>query len=243
MFCEQCGKEFDPKWKGNKFCSLDCSQEYMRQTRTTRQIQNCIVCGKPFLGETHRKSKYCSMDCRNADWHNAHAEHLSSTNKKPRTHSAAFITKQKARAQCKAQAKEYKQKQKLIKKLCKSLQKREAQLKMRVCEECGKEFRPTRNTQVCCSKACSNRRSNRQKDKRIYQNGQPDLSISLTRLYMRDMGVCALCGRHIDFDNDSNGAHYPSVDHIIPLSKGGEHSWDNVQLACRECNTKKSDKM
>jgi 5-methylcytosine-specific restriction endonuclease McrA len=115
-------------------------------------------------------------------------------------------------------------------------------LRTHICEECGKEFRPKRVGQICCCGGCSKKRSNKMKDTRIYQNGKPDLSISLTRLYMRDIGVCALCGKHIDFDCDSNSAHYPSIDHIIPLSKGGLHSWDNVQLACRECNTRKSNK-
>lgn len=240
MVCEQCGKEFDPRWKDNRFCSLECSQEYIRQTMTTRKMQNCIVCGKPFLGEAYRESKYCSRECYKADWHNAHKE------KKPRVRSAESIAKQKEReqrkAQEKAQAADRKKEQKEIKKLCAILRKREKQLQTCVCQECGREFHPTTSRQVCCSKRCQNKRTNRMKDKRIYQNGTPDCSISLTRLYMRDMGVCALCGRHIDFDGDSNGAHYPSIDHIVPLSKGGIHSWDNVQLACRECNTAKGNK-
>lgn len=73
--------------------------------------------------------------------------------------------------------------------------------------------------------------------------GAPDLSITLTKLYMRDQGVCQICGRHIDFDCDSNSDYYPSIDHIIPISKGGEHQWDNVQLACRVCNTLKGAKL
>ena len=37
------------------------------------------------------------------------------------------------------------------------------------------------------------------------------------------------------------GDNYPSVDHIKPISKGGTHTWDNIQLAHRYCNTIKSD--
>lgn len=32
------------------------------------------------------------------------------------------------------------------------------------------------------------------------------------------------------------------VDHLIPLSKGGEHSWNNVCLACATCNLTKNAK-
>jgi 5-methylcytosine-specific restriction endonuclease McrA len=33
-----------------------------------------------------------------------------------------------------------------------------------------------------------------------------------------------------------------TVDHVIPLSKGGENSTDNLALACFHCNRQKSDK-
>lgn len=37
------------------------------------------------------------------------------------------------------------------------------------------------------------------------------------------------------FDH-SDGPDYPTIDHVIPLSKGGSHTWDNVKVACGECN-------
>lgn len=33
--------------------------------------------------------------------------------------------------------------------------------------------------------------------------------------------------------------YYPTIDHIIPLSKGGLHSWNNIQLAHLSCNSSK----
>jgi 5-methylcytosine-specific restriction endonuclease McrA len=36
-------------------------------------------------------------------------------------------------------------------------------------------------------------------------------------------------------------ADMATVDHIVPLSKGGLHVEDNVQLACMACNASKSD--
>lgn len=52
--------------------------------------------------------------------------------------------------------------------------------------------------------------------------------VLLTAVYK----VCCKCG--------SKGR--PSVDHIVPLSMGGEHEWDNLQLLCKKCNTSKGNR-
>lgn len=69
-----------------------------------------------------------------------------------------------------------------------------------------------------------------------------DESISLHLLISRDNGICQICGKPVnsnDIENGRIGGNYPSLDHIIPLSKGGTHTWGNVQLAHLSCNAKK----
>lgn len=34
-----------------------------------------------------------------------------------------------------------------------------------------------------------------------------------------------------------------SIDHVIPRSRGGEHTWENVVAACRSCNVRKRDRL
>lgn len=48
----------------------------------------------------------------------------------------------------------------------------------------------------------------------------------------RDHATCYLCGKHCDPDD----IH---LDHVIPLSRGGEHSRANVKVACSTCNVRK----
>lgn len=56
--------------------------------------------------------------------------------------------------------------------------------------------------------------------------------------------VCAICGRPVDFSLKSPHPMSPTVDHIIPLAKGGHPSdLANLQLAHRCCNRQKSDKL
>lgn len=73
-----------------------------------------------------------------------------------------------------------------------------------------------------------------------------DPSISLNKLRVRDKDICQICGELVD-DKDFIGKHigkrYPTLDHIIPLSKGGTHSWRNIQLAHMGCNSRKGVKL
>ena len=71
------------------------------------------------------------------------------------------------------------------------------------------------------------------------------------RIYKRNrkrilatQSVCASCGRPVDMELKAPHPMSPSVDHIIPLNKGGHPSdINNLQLAHWICNRTKSDKL
>lgn len=104
-----------------------------------------------------------------------------------------------------------------------------------------------------CSRVCANKAHNKKHeiDRRIKTKAAlVDSDITLERLYKRDNGVCHICGIACNYGDilESKGTliagdFYPSIDHVVPLAKGGTHSWDNVKLAHRMCNYIKSDQM
>jgi len=55
-------------------------------------------------------------------------------------------------------------------------------------------------------------------------------------VWTRDKGSCQYCEKKLTLKDCT-------IDHVIPKSKGGDHSWDNVVIACRKCNQKKGSKM
>lgn len=56
--------------------------------------------------------------------------------------------------------------------------------------------------------------------------------------------VCGICGKPVDFSLKFPDPMSPTVDHIIPVAKGGHPSdIDNLQLAHFYCNRAKSDKL
>lgn len=127
--------------------------------------------------------------------------------------------------------------------------------KIKECEYCGRIFY-AKDYNWYCSDIC---KANMKKEKRkarkrlreakAKKNGKIEWNISLEKLIQRDEGICKICGRQVDTEDyyytDEGyfiaGENYPSIDHIIPLAKGGTHTWDNIQLAHRHCNSIKRD--
>jgi 5-methylcytosine-specific restriction endonuclease McrA len=58
------------------------------------------------------------------------------------------------------------------------------------------------------------------------------LRFNRRNLLARDGNCCQYCGR-------SHPASQLSLDHVVPRSRGGQTSWDNVVCCCVSCNTRK----
>jgi 5-methylcytosine-specific restriction endonuclease McrA len=71
------------------------------------------------------------------------------------------------------------------------------------------------------------------------RRGSGEEDISLAYLIERDRRRCGICGRPV---KATRGPMRPSIDHIIPLSKGGKHELANVQLSHYRCNLSKNNR-
>jgi len=58
---------------------------------------------------------------------------------------------------------------------------------------------------------------------------------SKSNVYLRDQYHCGYCG--VDVNNAT-----ATLDHVLPLSRGGKTSWDNIITACGPCNSKKGNR-
>ena len=61
-------------------------------------------------------------------------------------------------------------------------------------------------------------------------------------IYKRDNYTCQLCGKKVKMDKKRPDPMSPSIDHILPLSKGGTHEPRKVQLTHLRCNLRKQNK-
>ena len=56
--------------------------------------------------------------------------------------------------------------------------------------------------------------------------------LSRRAVFARDGHRCQYCGSNAE-----------NLDHVVPRSRGGTHSWDNVVASCRSCNARKEDRL
>lgn len=60
--------------------------------------------------------------------------------------------------------------------------------------------------------------------------------VDYATIYGRDEGICHLCGQFVEVGD----VH---MDHVIPLSKGGTHTYDNIKVSHSWCNLRKGAKI
>lgn len=61
--------------------------------------------------------------------------------------------------------------------------------------------------------------------------------VTNTFLFARDGYRCQYCGRH---RASLRGRQFLTRDHVVPMSRGGENTWENVVTACSACNNRKA---
>jgi 5-methylcytosine-specific restriction endonuclease McrA len=63
-----------------------------------------------------------------------------------------------------------------------------------------------------------------------------EVKFSRGNIYIRDRNRCQYCGRKFSTSE-------LSLDHVVPISRGGRSTWENVVCACLGCNVRKGSKL
>ena len=129
------------------------------------------------------------------------------------------------------------------------------------CGHCGKDYlffpsmeRFGRKTPpLYCSSRCSRNENKTSSNihERLRKHGRADEPrdrIKLDEVIERDNGICYICGCRTSKDDHyyrrgwfTAGDSYPTIEHVVPIARGGTHTWGNVRLACHKCNREKRD--
>lgn len=216
--CINCGAEFAPRNSLHKFCSRKCKWTVANKKRSSKTERVCPGCGKD-ISEEFASKKYCSTACRS--WvKNGNTElRVLNTN----------------------------------------------------CVRCGTQFASFRAGKKYCSVTCKKMAGNerrgpsnaerylRERDHRLsfakrYAMLHPEVGQAAKRRRKALLGGngsyrfsgkdwkkclarhgnrCAYCG----------GTEKLSMDHVVPVTKGGTHGAGNIVPACMSCNASKGNKL
>lgn len=122
----------------------------------------------------------------------------------------------------------------------------------KACEQCGEEFETRIVNKIYCGRECrhqaehSRRRTERganTHDRRCRKFHRQYTPIDPHSIFNRDEWVCKICFAPVDQDTVFPDPLSATLDHIVPLSRGGDHIASNLRTAHWGCNIAKRDKL
>ena len=246
--CIFCGKEIKGfKSENKKFCSHKCHGAYLRKTSEAKNKKICKQCGNDFISQlggvvTARSGTFCSRVCR-WDWERINND------AKPIACSIWYcgicgVVMREFRKYCSPEC--LKENDRKYQYARSSAMKSDEPI---ICKQCGKAFVPEygNKKRLFCSTKCGNRYARKASGggnfrKRARRAGVKYEYVNVMKVFDRDGWHCQICGKATPREN--RGTRYsnaPELDHRVPISKHGPHTYANVQCSCRACNGWKSN--
>ena len=251
-FCKECEASVG---KGKSYCAPCRTMRRVRQGQLTygpqlppgyhrgcaprppRICQNPF-CGKEFHGRYYgwrdkggaRRQKFCSQEC-------------SGSLRYGGVLGCIIISAvSEARQSLKREASE----------ILKEIRRGQAQLKRedflkrnragRRCKLCGEWFKHGGDVKYCRD-YCATCRDRGLSFDRFEKFGCAWETVNPRIVFERDNWTCQHCGYATPEWLRGLGAEGPTLDHILPIAKGGAHSYANTQCLCHTCNSIKSDRI
>ena len=249
--CPYCNKTFTTINKNHEYCSSACgSRAYGEKIK---RYKVCKYCGNQFYTDHYDRYDYCSRECSVVDRYGTREERIEKQEliKQQKLEERAmpkiclwcggeFTTRYEQRKYCSDSCSYEHKKKKDRDEWADTFKPKEFS-----CMECGGKVITTYGNprSVYCSDECQYKNTRRlHKGKRKEQMKEAYRSpVSYKKIYKRDKGICGICGMYVPDDKDPSGIWTATIDHIVPLSKGGTHEPANCQLAHRLCNSIKLD--
>lgn len=216
--CKHCGATFRPKrYDRTTFCSRECSYGHKSSNRLPLDILSAKLKERQDAKRKRHPPRRCAC-C-----------------------AAVFVPKAIHQLVCSKDCQVFWARKKSLEvNIAKDTRDRSP----RPCAECSKMFAPEYGNKKrnFCSDVCC--RKNVQRTARTARKLRVRVTavemVNPINVFDRDGWRCQLC--KCLTPRKYRGSYHPrapELDHIVPLSAGGEHSYRNTQCACRSCNSTK----
>jgi hypothetical protein len=248
--CAKCDRLFYSPASERKYCSPDCSIAARKRIART-----CKQCSQAFLPKAANRTDYCSREC-----------YFAAKAKKPKPTTCRvyfpqcvqcrdiFTAKRQGNRFCSDRCGmrfHYEQSKQDGRYRAMLSKKREQYIAVpgtrRQCARCHGPFTSNKHTAIYCA-TCSifvyrEQRTDQNHRRSIRERGAFVAPVSRTEIYKRDGWRCGICHRAVDPKLRYPDPTSASIDHIIPIARGGTHEPRNVRLAHWICNVRRSDSM
>jgi hypothetical protein len=209
--CARCRDTFRPRHGQQRYCSLTCAN--LARGVKAAQYRTCPQCGSEFKAYPSHRSSHCSKACAGRT-RRTRPDRSEIPWQECKQCAAWFVRKGSRRVFCSPD--------------CATIGNRTRAIGRyyELQAEQGDGRTPIRFRQAVD-----------RRNKRLTAAWVEDVGIDY--LIERDNGRCHLCGRKVSTRYTWPDNRTPSVDHLVPLSQGGEHSKANTALAHLGCNLSK----
>ncbi len=219
--CDECGSEFATTRSRARFCSQPCWREWWRKEKAAQTssrshiwVGPCVICEKLFV----------SPDARGKQ------------------------TNRRCSDECKAEAKRRNNRERERRIFAETGQwrGRDQERKNPEIVERRKEVKAAEDAETPHRKRypeSSQARDARRRLRKQQNTPQPVELFTRAEIGDRDGWICQLCGIEIDSMLEYPHPRSQSLDHKLPISKGGAHTRENCQISHLECNVAKSDSL
>lgn len=241
--CKWCGSSFEVArtTSQQQFCSHNCKSSHGAKTArdkkfATRPTQ-CAECGGPIAQPaTGAPRKFCSDTCKQRTGNrrvNRSLMPLAQPVERKCAHCGdTFVAKNRNRVYCYG-------------KFCAQAayaagRTSKMSLHKVTCDDCGTIFTAQHPSARWCSKLCANRHWGRVRARQRRQ--RTEANYADLEVFQRDGWRCHICGELTDWTVPRTHPRGATIDHIVPLTKGGLDELGNVATAHHQCNIAKGNR-
>lgn len=256
--CAFCAEEFTAHDKRMLYCSKSCNRKACRVRRLTADPLplsdefTCARCGEfvPSRAKTGPQARYCSSKCREKANYAAAKARGSLHRPEPKQRRAVSC------AQCFTEFASARRDARFCSRKCLSAWGR-ANEKGECAESdcvrpvrakglCGKHYKAVGRAEGLISTKLEwtdARRDASQRRRALKKGASTGEPVLLTEIAERDRWTCGLCAGLVDATLAWPDPFSKSLDHVVPLTRGGAHDPSNVQLAHLRCNVAKGNRV
>lgn len=262
--CEGCNALFESK-RPKRFCTRHCNKRYLRRIGSQMTREQYLLVSRAAAVEGSKNYFYC-QHCWGLSYRKLSGAHMANgTGNKFCSMACRVGAAQRARKEIEfllGLATAFRRAKEKAPSISPALKRLASAISRFACHKekairpCAICSRPVGYTagapRLYCSVVCSMktehakqaRKASKAKRKAIKRGANGGERINAEAVFFAAGWRCQICNKPTP--QKLRGTHHkraPEIDHVVPVSKGGSHTWANVQCACRECNAWKSNRI